>query len=216
MHAGQALADLLRDDIDELVLVDAIVLALPRGGVPVAAEVARTLDLELDVLVVRKIGVLGQEELAMGAIASGGVVVRNDSLIADLGVTDRQFEVALDRATAQLERREALLGRSADPPTVSGRPVILIDDGVATGATMRAAIMAVRRLDPRRMIVALPVAPSDTAADLEHLADLVVCVDRPDPFGAVGAAYDDFTQTSDDEVRRLLDQARDRTSRGGG
>jgi len=216
VHAGQALADLLRDERDWTRRPDAVVLALPRGGVPVAAEVARTLDVELDVIVVRKIGVPGQEELAMGAIASGNVEIRNESLISALGISDQQFDDARRLASDELERRERKLGRLGIPPTVRGRSVIVIDDGVATGATVQAAVAALRRLDPRTITIALPVAPPDTVAGLERIADRVVCVHQPDPFGAVGASYDDFTQTSDDEVRRLLEQARDRMSRGGG
>ena len=191
-------------------------LALPRGGVPVAAEVARALDVELDVIVVRKIGVPGHEELAMGAIASGDVEIRNDSLIAALGISDRQFEAARRQAADELEQRERSLGRLGKPPTVRGRELIVVDDGVATGATMQAAVAALRRLDPLTITVALPVAPPDTVEDLQRIADRVVCVHQPDPFGAVGASYDDFTQTSDGEVRLLLEQARDRMSRGGG
>ncbi|MET0663587.1 MAG: phosphoribosyltransferase family protein [Ilumatobacteraceae bacterium] len=216
VHAGQALADLLRDERDQRRRPDVVVLALPRGGVPVAAEVARALDVELDVIVVRKIGVPGHEELAMGAIASGDVEIRNDSLIAALGISDRQFEAARRQAADELEQRERSLGRLGIPPTVRGRELIVVDDGVATGATMQAAVAALRRLDPRTITVALPVAPPDTVDDLERIADRVVCVHQPDPFGAVGASYDDFTQTSDGEVRRLLEQARDRMSRGGG
>jgi len=216
VHAGQALADLLRDERHQSRRPDAVVLALPRGGVPVAAEVARALDVELDVIVVRKIGVPGHEELAMGAIASGEVEVRNESLIAGLGISDQQFEAARRRAQDELDGRERKLGRLGIPPSVRGRAVIVIDDGVATGATMQAAVAALRQLDPRTITVALPVAPPDTAAELERIADRVVCVHQPDPFGAVGSSYDDFTQTSDDEVRRLLEQARDRMSRGGG
>jgi putative phosphoribosyl transferase len=216
VHAGQALADLLRDERDDSRPLHAVVLALPRGGVPVAAQVARAFDAELDVIVVRKIGVPGQEELAMGAIASGDVVIRNDSLIAGLGISDQEFDTALGRARDELERRERSLGRSGIPPKVRGRDVIVVDDGVATGATMTAAVTALRHLEPRTITVALPVAPPDTAAELERIADRVVCVRRPDPFGAVGASYVDFTQTDDGEVRTLLDQARDRMSRGGG
>ena len=216
VHAGQALADLLRDERDQSGRPDAVVLALPRGGVPVAAEVARALDVELDVIVVRKIGVPGHEELAMGAIASGDVEIRNDSLIAALGISDRQFEAARRQAADELEQRERSLGRLGKPPTVRGRELIVVDDGVATGATMQAAVAALRRLDPLTITVALPVAPPETVGDLERIADRVVCVHQPDPFGAVGASYDDFTQTSDGEVRRLLEHARDRMSRGGG
>ncbi len=215
VHAGQALADLLRDEHQGR-RPDAVVLALPRGGVPVAAEVARAFDVELDVVVVRKIGVPGQEELAMGAIASGDVEIRNDALIEMLGISDRQFDDARRRARDELEGRERQLGRLGIPPVVRDRAVIVVDDGVATGATMQAAVAALRRLDPRTITVALPVAPPDTVAELERIADRVVCVHQPDPFGAVGASYDDFTQTSDGEVRRLLEEARERMSRGGG
>jgi putative phosphoribosyl transferase len=215
VHAGQALADLLRDERDQR-RPDAVVLALPRGGVPVAAEVAHVLDVELDVIVVRKIGVPGQEELAMGAIASGDVEIRNDELIEALGISDRQFDGARRQAADELERRERSLGRLGIPPRVRGREAIVVDDGVATGATMQAAVAALRRLEPRSITVALPVAPPDTVEVLARIADRVVCVHQPDPFGAVGASYDDFTQTSDSEVRRLLEEARDRMSRGGG
>jgi len=137
------------------------VLALPRGGVPVAAEVARALDVELDVIVVRKIGVPGHEELAMGAIASGDVEIRNDSLIAALGISDRQFEAARRQAADELEQRERSLGRLGKPPTVRGREVFVVDDGVATGATMQAAVAALRRLDPRTITVeTVPDSPT--------------------------------------------------------
>jgi len=192
------------------------VLALPRGGVPVAAEIARALDLELDVIVVRKIGVPGHEELAMGAVASGDVVVRNDDVIEGLGIADQEFDDALRRARAELLDREHRLGRAAIPPGFRGRTAIIVDDGVATGATMRAAVAALRASGPGRVIVALPVAPSDTVAALEAIADGVVCLHQPDPFGAVGSAYNDFSQTSDAEVRRLMQDQRERMARGGG
>ncbi len=216
VHAGQALADLLRDERDPHRWSDAVVVALPRGGVPVAAEVARALGAELDVLIVRKIGVPGHVELAMGAVASGDVVIRNESLIAGLGLSQRQFEEGRRHASDELDRRERRLGRLAIPPAVRDREVIVVDDGVATGATMKAAVAALRQLDPSTVTIALPVGPPRTVVELERLADRVVCVHRPDRFDAVGGAYDDFTQTSDDEVRRLLDQARARTARGPG
>jgi putative phosphoribosyl transferase len=196
-------------------LTDALVLALPRGGVPVAAEIARALDLELDVIVVRKIGVPAHEELAMGALASGDVVIRNHDVIDGLGISERTFDDALGRARSELLDRERRFGRTAIGPELTDRNVVVVDDGVATGATMRAALASLRASGVGRVIVALPVAPSDTAAELALIADRLVCLHTPDPFGAVGGAYDDFSQTADAEVRRLLQEARDRLTRGG-
>ena len=152
----------------------------------------------------------------MGAVASGDVVVRNDDVIEGLGISDREFEGALGRARAELVEREHRLGRAAVPPGFSGRTAIVVDDGVATGATMRAAVAALRVSGPDRVIVALPVAPTDTVAALEAIADDVVCLHQPNPFGAVGGAYQDFSQTSDAEVRRLMHDQRERMTRGGG
>jgi putative phosphoribosyl transferase len=191
------------------------VLALPRGGVPVAAEIARALDLELDVIVVRKIGVPGHEELAMGAIASGDVVVRNHDVIDGLGISERAFEGVLRRERAELLDREQRFGRTAIPPAITDRTVVVVDDGVATGATMRAALASLRASDAGRLVIALPVAPTDTAFELAEIADRLVCLHTPEPFGAVGGAYHDFSQTTDEEVRRLLQDARDRLTRGG-
>lgn len=186
-----------------------IVLGLPRGGVPVASVVARSLAATLDVIVVRKVGVPGQAEVAMGAIASiaGSIVtVRNNSVLRQLG--GARFQATFDERAArerdELERRQREYRAGRPPLDVSGRTVILVDDGIATGATMRAAIMALQPAGAERIVVAVPVAAADTCAELAGLVDSVVCVSMPDPFWAVGQAYVDFSQTSDAEVRRLL------------
>jgi predicted phosphoribosyltransferase len=183
---------------------DVLVLALPRGGVPVGYEVARALGAPLDVFLVRKLGVPGHEELAMGAVASGGVQVLNADVLAGLGLSDRVVAAVAARELQELERRERLYRGARPPRDVQGRTVILVDDGLATGATMRAAIHALRRRGAARIVVAVPVAPLQTCAELRAEADEVVCLVTPEPFLAVGLWYDDFTQTSDDEVRALL------------
>jgi putative phosphoribosyl transferase len=215
VDAGRALATALSEQcaVDEL--TDALVLALPRGGVPVAAEIASALGLELDVLVVRKIGLPGHEELAMGAVASGGVVVRNDEVIEGLGISERAFDTVLRRERVVLMDREARLGKTATPTALTDRTAVVVDDGVATGATMRAAVMSLRASGAGRLVIALPVSPPDTAIELARIADRLVCLHRPEPFGSVGNAYDDFSQTTDDEVRQLLEDARERLTRGG-
>ena len=186
-----------------------IVLGLPRGGVPVASVVARSLNAPLDVIVVRKIGVPGQAEVAMGAIASiaGSIVtVQNPSVLRQLGGVRFQpiFDERAAREREELERRQREYRAGRAPLDVAGKTVILVDDGIATGATMRAAIMALRPAGAERMVVAVPVAAADTCAELAKLVDSVVCVSKPEPFWAVGQAYIDFSQTSDEEVRRLL------------
>jgi putative phosphoribosyl transferase len=181
-----------------------LVLGLPRGGVPVAAEVARALGGELDVLVVRKLGLPWQPELAMGALASGGAQVLNREVIELAGVGEAEFQRVLERERAELARRERLFRGERAPLAVAGRSVIVIDDGVATGATLRAGLAALRALGPARLIAAVPVAPPDALASLAREADEVVCLASPDDFMAVGAAYRDFEQTSDAEVRALL------------
>jgi predicted phosphoribosyltransferase len=186
---------------------DVIVLALPRGGVPVAFEVARALRAPLDVFVVRKLGVPGHEELAMGAIASGGAFVLDQGLVNALGITRAQIEQAVAQELRELERREAAYRGGRDPPELSGRTVILVDDGLATGSTMRAAAEAVKQLDPARIVVAVPVAPPETCDELREVVDDVVCGLTPSPFQAVGRWYHDFSQTRDEEVRQLLENA---------
>jgi putative phosphoribosyl transferase len=199
--AGRQLAEKLMHYADR---DDVIVLALPRGGVPVGAEVADALGAPLDVFLVRKLGVPGQEELAMGAIASGGVRVLNDQVIRLL----RPSPAVIDRVAAaeqwELDRREREYRGGRPPLDVRGKTVILVDDGLATGSTMRAAVAAVRKLGPDRVVVAVPVGAAETCADFEGEADEAVCAQEPDPFYAVGAWYEDFSQTSDGEVREAL------------
>jgi predicted phosphoribosyltransferase len=186
---------------------DVVVLALPRGGVPVAYEVARALGAPLDVFLVRKLGVPGHEEYAMGAIAEGGAMVLSEDVIEQLAIPQRAVEAVVQRERAELERR-ARLYRSGPPPEVRGRTVILVDDGLATGSSMRAAVAALRSLQPTRIVVAVPVAARETCDALRREADEVVCARTPEPFYAVGLWYENFEQTSDDEVRELLHEAR--------
>lgn len=183
---------------------DTRVLALPRGGVPVAYEVARALHAPLDVFVVRKIGAPGREELAIGAIASGGVRVLHEDTIELLGVAPEAIETITAHEMLELERREQAYRGGLPAHDVHGRTVILVDDGLATGASMNAAILALRKRGPRSIVVAVPVAPPDTCAALEPQVDDLVVLARPQPFRGVGAWYGDFSQISDDEVRSLL------------
>lgn len=183
---------------------DVVVLALPRGGVPVAAEVAEALDAPLDVIVVRKLGVPGQEELAMGAVASGGVRVLNEEVVQALGIPRGAIEAVTAVEEAELARRERLYRGDRPYPELAGRTVVLVDDGLATGATMRAAVAATREHRPAAVVVAVPVAPRDTVELLRREADDVVCPATPEPFLGVGMWYEDFRQTTDDEVRELL------------
>ena len=185
---------------------DVLVLALPRGGVPVAFEVARALDVPLDVFVVRKLGVPGHEELAMGAIASGGVRVLNEDVI-QVCPPLRVIEAVTARELEELGRRERSYRGDRPALQVRGRTVILVDDGLATGSTMRAAIKALRRLGPDRIVVAVPTAAPSTCAELGLEADECICCITPDPFYAVGVWYEDFSQTTDREVRDLLKRA---------
>jgi len=183
---------------------DVLVLALPRGGVPVAYEVARALGAPLDVFVVRKLGVPGYEELAMGAIATGNVRVLNDRLIERLGMPDHVIDAVTARERQELARRERLYRGGRPPPDVRGRTVILIDDGLATGATMQAAIEALRQQNPARIVVAVPTAAPETCKEMKAMADDVICAITPEPFEAVGRWYQDFSQTTDEEVSALL------------
>jgi putative phosphoribosyl transferase len=202
--AGQQLAArIARPHLDD----NAIVLAMPRGGVPVAAEVARALAAPLDVFLVRKLGVPGREELAMGAIASGGIRVLNDEVLAGLEVPPSLVEAVAARETVELERRERLYREGRPPLSLAGRDVILVDDGVATGASAAAAIAALRRFEVRSITFAVPVGPPSTLAWLAAQVDQIVSVLTPEPFFAVGTWYRDFSETTDDEVRRLLHDA---------
>lgn len=187
---------------------DVIVLALPRGGVPVASEVARELDAPLDVFLVRKLGVPGHSELAMGAIASGGVRVLSDVLIDQLGVPRPEVERVSVRERLELERRDRLYRGDRELPDLHGRTVILVDDGLATGATMEAATVAVRQSNPARVVVAAPVGAVEACRRLKEIADDVVCASMPEPFQAVGLWYEQFDQISDEEVIALLHQGR--------
>jgi putative phosphoribosyl transferase len=203
-EAGRLLAERLRGYAGR---DDVVVLALPRGGVPVAYEVAKELDAPLAVFVVRKLGIPGYEELAMGAIASGGVVVLDEVLLRRLGIGRTQLEDAIAREAQELERREEAYDGRRAATKLEGKAVILVDDGLATGSTMRAAAMAVRELNPARVVVAVPVAAAETCDDFRDVVDEVICEVTPRPFRAVGLWYDDFSQTSDDEVRELLERA---------
>ncbi len=200
-EAGRALAKLLEAYADQ---PRTIVLGLPRGGVPVAAEVARALHAPLDVFLVRKLGVPGFEELAMGAIASGGVRVLNNDVIAKAQVSPEAIERVAAIEERELHRREHEYREDRPPPPVTGYTTILVDDGLATGATMAAAVAALRRRDPSRIVVAVPVGAPETCRVLESQVDALVCPVRPAGFGAVGAWYVDFAPTTDEEVRELL------------
>ena len=203
-EAGRILAEKLRSYAGR---PDTIVLALPRGGVPVAFEVARALDLPLDVFLVRKLGVPGHEELAMGAIASGGVRVLNAAVAAGLGIPSRVIDAVAERESVELERRERAYRDSRPTPNVRGRTGILVDDGLATGATMRAAVKALRQAEARRVVVAVPVADEQICRDLRAVADEVVCAATPEPFYAVGLCYEDFSPITDEGVRAFLSRA---------
>lgn len=201
VDAGRQLAKCLEDYAGQS---DVIVLGLPRGGVPVAAEVAQHLPSPLDIFLVRKLGVPGHPELAMGAIAEGGVQVLDERLIEALAIPRKLVDEIALREGLELDRRDRQYRGARPRPTVSNRTVIVVDDGLATGATMEAAVIALRRLGPAAVVVAAPVGAPQTCARLRRYADRVVCVATPADLGAVGRWYDDFTQTSDDEVCGLL------------
>lgn len=186
---------------------DVVVLALPRGGVPIGFEIARALHAPLDVFLVRKLGVPRYEELAMGAIASGGIRVLNQSVVNQLGITEDQIEEVAEAELRELERREQAFRQGHPPVLVSDRICLLVDDGLATGSTMRAAVMALRQQKPLRIVIAVPVAAAETCAEFEPLVDEVVCLYTPEPFIAVGRWYDEFPQLTDEEVRDYLQRA---------
>jgi predicted phosphoribosyltransferase len=202
--AGRLLASKLRSFANRSGVA---VLALPRGGVPVGFEVAKALNAPLDVFVVRKLGLPGQEELAMGAIASGGVCVLNEDLVRALGIPNELIDAVAAKEEQELERREHLYREGRPALAVQGRSVILVDDGLATGSSMRVAVMALKRKKPAQIVVAVPVGAPATCAEIESEVDQIVCVATPEPFRSVGEWYGDFSQTSDEEVRDLLRRA---------
>jgi putative phosphoribosyl transferase len=200
-EAGQLLALELADYADKK---DCIVLALPRGGVPVAHELSQALRLPLDILVVRKLGVPGHEELAMGAIASGGIRIINPHTLSALGISSGALAEVERRELMEVERRERIYRGNKVPLEVREKTVILVDDGIATGATIRAAIASLRQRGARRIVVASPVAPESVVISLRNIAEEVICVLKPRDFGGVGWWYEDFSQTTDEEVRHML------------
>lgn len=202
--AGRTLATYLSKYADRN---DVIVLALPRGGVPVAYEVAQTLGATLDLFLVRKLGTPGHRELAMGAIASGGIRVLNEDVVRWYSIPESVIEHVVREEQAELERRERAYREDRPPPDLQGRIVILIDDGLATGSTMRAAAQAVRERQPSRVVVAVPVGARETCTELASYADEVICARTPEPFSAVGQWYVDFAQTEDEEVLDLLQKS---------
>jgi predicted phosphoribosyltransferase len=204
-EAGKFLAGKLMAYADQ---PDVLVLALPRGGVPVAFEVAGALHAPLDVFLVRKLGVPGHEELAMGAIASWGTRVLNKEVVRTLNIPDDIIEAVAERERRELERRDRAYRAGQPAPDVHGLTIILVDDGLATGSTMRAAIAALRQHGPARIIVAVPVGSVETCAEFQDEADEAICATTPEPFHAVGVWYQDFSQTTDEEVHELLDEAK--------
>jgi putative phosphoribosyl transferase len=202
--AGRQLAAKLAEYADR---PDVLVLALPRGGVPVGYEVARELGAPLDVFLVRKLGVPGYEELAMGAVATGGVRVLNDQVVRALGIPDYVIDAVAEWEEQELARRERLYRGDRPPPDVRGKTVILVDDGLATGAMMNAAVQALREQQPARIVVAVPTASPETCERLKKEVDDVICAVTPEPFYAVGLWYENFSQTTDEEVRELLARA---------
>jgi putative phosphoribosyl transferase len=208
--AGRTLAKKLSHYVDRK---DIVVLGMPRGGVPVAFEVAQSLRGSLDVFIVRKLGVPGQEELAMGAIASGGIRVLNDVVIRSKRISEAVIDAVTERERIELDRRELAYRGHRAAPIVRGKTVILVDDGIATGSTMLAAVAALKQQQPVRIVVAAPAAPVESCDELQQVVDEVVVIVRPDPFYSVGQSYEIFGQISDEEVQKLLRDTR-RHSRG--
>jgi putative phosphoribosyl transferase len=208
--AGRTLAKKLSHYVDRK---DIVVLGMPRGGVPVAFEVAQSLRVPLDVFIVRKLGVPGQEELAMGAIASGGIRVLNDVVIRSKRISEAVIDAVTERERIELDRRELAYRGHRAAPIVRGKTVILVDDGIATGSTMLAAVAALKQQPPVRIVVAAPAAPVESCDELQQVVDEVVVIVRPDPFYSVGQSYEIFGQISDEEVQKLLRDTR-RHSRG--
>jgi predicted phosphoribosyltransferase len=203
-HAGRCLAAALADFRGNPSL---LVLGLPRGGVVVAFSIDEAIRARLDVFLVRKLGVPGQEELAMGAIADGNVLVKNQSVLASADISQAAFDVVLRRERAELARREAAYRSDRLPPEIAGRSIVLVDDGLATGATMRAAIEGVRLQRPAQIAVAVPVAAASVCEPLQNMVEDFICLETPEPFFGVGQWYQHFRQISDEEVRQLLDEA---------
>lgn len=203
-EGGRVLASALRAYANR---PDVLVLALPRGGVPVAAEVARELHAPLDVFLVRKLGVPGREELAMGALATGGVRLLNQEVVRALQIPERVIDQVTQEEKRELARRASAYRDNRPPPPIEGRTIILVDDGLATGSTMRAAVAALRQQHPAAIVVAVPVASPSTCDELSAEVDELVCPRRLEPFYAVGLWYEDFAQTTDEDVRVLLDEA---------
>jgi putative phosphoribosyl transferase len=203
-EAGQALAKELSDYADR---EDVVVLGLPRGGVPVAFEVSEALDVPLDVFVVRKLGLPRNPELAMGAIASGDVRVMNDEVLRRSSVSDEEIEGVVEEERDKLEEREKIYRGARPRIDLEGKTVLLVDDGLATGATMRAAVNALREHDPAKVVVAVPTAPPETCSEFEDRVDEILCLETPRSFMGVGGSYRDFSQTTNEEVRDLLERA---------
>jgi len=205
-HAGKELAQAVSEQLPTTP-TNLLVLALPRGGVPVAAEVAKSLNAELDLLIVRKLGLPWHPELAIGAIASGGIRILNDDVVRYNGVNEETIAEVEREESRELQRRTSAYRGARPIPVIAGRTVILVDDGIATGATMLAAVAALRKQQPEALIVAVPVAPPETIMRLEEQADQIICLLQPTNLYAIGTWYQDFSQTSDEEVRQLLAEA---------